>query len=343
MRKRASPSDDSDYEEEEFASSPSSTDSSPSFRTYEQDANRWDQKEWNQFVEMLLEWVNAENPTDPRIYCKERAEIPIHFQGTLCYIYKGKFLPSGNKDGLYWRPSQGATPTGNRMLKRYFYSKTKGGDRIKRQLSCLEGAGNWWFVDYRVGHLGATISNEIQTPNSTSWNLIVSKVQEFRRRFQEGTIAKIESDRENFVKRAKLQYSSPFPLAATVNDIPRRIVLTMRKSTRANPEAFKNGEIWEELPHERFTEKDPEHSEDSTSSEYDSDERSSPICPPTGSISIRSEKDCIYSHEVGVNYLQLPELPNWEQFYREWGYLLDPSLIPAFTDSNVPIEKVHAM
>ena len=80
-----------------------------------------------------------------------------------CYAFKGVFLPSGNLDGIVWKPSQGAKPAGKGLLKRYFYYK-KDNLKINRQVIWLTSNENWCFLDYRYNFKGKIKLGDIGIP-----------------------------------------------------------------------------------------------------------------------------------------------------------------------------------
>jgi hypothetical protein len=77
-----------------------------------------------------------------------------------CYLFKGAFLPSGSLDGRVWKPSQSARPTGDGLMKRYFYYK-EGNVKINRQVIWLTSDENWCFLDYRYLFFIFTSTNEL--------------------------------------------------------------------------------------------------------------------------------------------------------------------------------------
>ncbi|PRP89487.1 hypothetical protein PROFUN_01350 [Planoprotostelium fungivorum] len=114
---------------------------------------RWEHSEWTQFNEQLLTWVSQHHPPEDS-YATERLSL---FEGgekvpTLpaYYLFRGKFLPSGNSDGLYWKPSRGEVLVGGQLLRRYHYT-TLNGVKLRRQVSYLKTDHRWCFVEYTCG------------------------------------------------------------------------------------------------------------------------------------------------------------------------------------------------
>lgn len=125
------------------------------------------QKEWMELIRKCLEYLNS-NPQNlpPACFREERyvlssnfTETPTHF----CYAFKGTFLPSGNLDGMVWKPSQGAKPNGKGLFKRYFYCK-KDEVKINRQVIWLSENENWCFIDYRHNLKGKIRLGDVVTP-----------------------------------------------------------------------------------------------------------------------------------------------------------------------------------
>ncbi|PRP84239.1 hypothetical protein PROFUN_08439 [Planoprotostelium fungivorum] len=154
----------------------------------------WDQKQWNVWIEELLVFVNEVNPTDERLFSTERHLLPglrdsvrrvteritEDMSSPFCYLYKGKFLPAAKADGLYWKPSQGATPTGRNLLKRYFYTNTPWGLRVRRQVTWLNGSDDWTFIDYRSSTDVKTTLDRLRGPEDFDWHELVKRVAEHK-------------------------------------------------------------------------------------------------------------------------------------------------------------------
>jgi hypothetical protein len=137
------------------------------------------QKEWTELIEQILLYLSENNP-DPSLllYKTERQALPSFFLNNplshYCYPFKGLFLPSGNLDGIVWKPSQGAKPAGKNLLKRYFYYK-KDNFKINRQVIWLNTNENWCFLDYRYNFKGKIKLIDIQIPEDFNFsNLIMS-------------------------------------------------------------------------------------------------------------------------------------------------------------------------
>ena len=56
--------------------------------------------------------------------------VPLPF----CYIFRGKFIPSGDSDGLLWKPSRGAVRVGKRLYRRSHYADYNG-MKLRRQVA----------------------------------------------------------------------------------------------------------------------------------------------------------------------------------------------------------------
>jgi len=127
------------------------------------------QKEWMRIIHRCLVYLSENNPAAAEgLYKEERQVLPPAFINSrvpvqFCYPFKGIFLPSGNLDGKVWKPSQGARPTGDGLMKRYFYFK-EGGTKIKRQVIWLTTNENWCFLDYRVNFKGKINVQQMQIP-----------------------------------------------------------------------------------------------------------------------------------------------------------------------------------
>jgi len=127
------------------------------------------QKEWMRIIHRCLLYLSENNPPSSlNLYKEERQLLPSAFLNSkspaqFCYPFKGIFLPSGNMDGKVWKPSQGARPTGDGLMKRYFYFK-EGGTKIKRQVIWLTSNENWCFLDYRFNFKGKINVQQMQIP-----------------------------------------------------------------------------------------------------------------------------------------------------------------------------------
>eukprot|EP01114_Cavostelium_apophysatum_P016032 TRINITY_DN4494_c0_g1_i3.p1 TRINITY_DN4494_c0_g1~~TRINITY_DN4494_c0_g1_i3.p1 ORF type:complete len:585 (-),score=118.22 TRINITY_DN4494_c0_g1_i3:64-1818(-) len=118
-------------------------------------------KEWIQFVSRVLTFLHDTDPPESsHLYETKRQQLPSTFlenlNGIFCYVFKGKFLPSGAEDGLTWRPSQGAKPSGENLMKRYFYCN-ENAVKVKRQVI-------WRKDDYRHSTKGQFALSAVQTP-----------------------------------------------------------------------------------------------------------------------------------------------------------------------------------
>jgi len=124
------------------------------------------QKEWMELIRRCLDYLNKNNPISKSLFKDQIYVLPNNFTQSpthFCYAYKGVFLPSGNLDGMVWKPSQGAKPNGKGLFKRYFYCN-KENVKINRQVLWLSENENWCFVDYRHNLKGKIRLQDIQTP-----------------------------------------------------------------------------------------------------------------------------------------------------------------------------------
>ncbi|PRP89084.1 hypothetical protein PROFUN_01804 [Planoprotostelium fungivorum] len=139
----------------------------------------WNQRQWTEFIEDCLVFLSNSDHLDSRMFLDRRVQPPPDFQGTYCFIYKGEFLHSGNQDGSYWKPSQGVKPTGKNMLRRYFYSRSQPG--LSRQISWLNNAEGWMFVEYRRGTVKQVVLNQLGGPPQIDWPFTVEVISEYRK------------------------------------------------------------------------------------------------------------------------------------------------------------------
>eukprot|EP01117_Protostelium_nocturnum_P001595 TRINITY_DN11934_c0_g1_i1.p1 TRINITY_DN11934_c0_g1~~TRINITY_DN11934_c0_g1_i1.p1 ORF type:complete len:210 (-),score=44.84 TRINITY_DN11934_c0_g1_i1:65-694(-) len=122
-------------------------------------------KDWEDILIRCLHLLATKQPNEQSglFISHLRPTLPDSFGGqgkkVYCFAYKGKFLPSGNLDGRYWKPSQG-TKEKNSVCKRYFYSKDLDGNKMKRQVMWLKDNPDWNIVEYSIGRL-STVNSEI--------------------------------------------------------------------------------------------------------------------------------------------------------------------------------------
>eukprot|EP01117_Protostelium_nocturnum_P013172 TRINITY_DN48_c0_g1_i2.p1 TRINITY_DN48_c0_g1~~TRINITY_DN48_c0_g1_i2.p1 ORF type:complete len:233 (+),score=72.10 TRINITY_DN48_c0_g1_i2:249-947(+) len=97
-----------------------------------------------------------------------------------CLKFKeGKFLPSGNQDGLYWRPSQGVALKGSKLHKRYFYARLEDEQMIKRQVTWIADLPNYCFVEYRRNYDGDVQLSDLCGPPTLDWMSLMAHVLQF--------------------------------------------------------------------------------------------------------------------------------------------------------------------
>ncbi|PRP88070.1 hypothetical protein PROFUN_04161 [Planoprotostelium fungivorum] len=132
----------------------------------------WNQKEWNEFIQDCLLFLNETNPSDMRLFHTDKQILPETFDqqgGVFCYPFRGAFLPSGHSDGRVWKPSQGPKHTGSWMMKRYFYHKdATSGIRTKRQVTWLVGRESWFFIEYRNSAAKGKVKLNERFPSESS-------------------------------------------------------------------------------------------------------------------------------------------------------------------------------
>lgn len=126
------------------------------------------QKEWTELIYHILVYLSENDPAPELNFFKsERQIIPSSFLNSslshFCYAFKGVFLPSGNLDGIVWKPSQGAKPAGRNLMKRYFYYK-RDSLKVNRQVIWLTQNENWCFVDYRYNFKGKIKISDLTLP-----------------------------------------------------------------------------------------------------------------------------------------------------------------------------------
>lgn len=167
------------------------------------------QKEWTELIHKCLEYLNEKDPQDPSLFKTERQVLPGLFtesQGAqYCYAYKGVFLPSGNLDGIVWKPSQGAKPTGKGLMKRYFYYK-KDEVKINRQVIWLSKNENWCFIDYRYNFKGKIRLSDAQLPSGFDF----AKLVKLSWTSTSSSVPLAISCKESSRKRKEIEPSSPY-------------------------------------------------------------------------------------------------------------------------------------
>ncbi|PRP79194.1 hypothetical protein PROFUN_13074 [Planoprotostelium fungivorum] len=122
-------------------------------------AIQWDLKEWDEFVEELLTWIEI-HPPPANLYLTQH---PLLFGLPFCFLFFGRYTPSSKADGLFWKPSRGSIRKGKRLLRRYHYAQYNG-TKMRRQVSFLEGNKEWCFVEYSAGPLEDKQLSDIHAP-----------------------------------------------------------------------------------------------------------------------------------------------------------------------------------
>ncbi|PRP84920.1 hypothetical protein PROFUN_07574 [Planoprotostelium fungivorum] len=154
----------------------------------------WNSREWNVFVEVLLRHVEKQPPppdtfatTRLRIFHQDSTsnstqrqltdgeEVPHGEFRPVCYLFRGDFLPSGNADGLFWKPSRGTVHVGGALERRYHYGNFRG-MRIRRQVSFLEGS-DWALIEYNTCPSQPIVRlSDFRTLPACDWRPIVHTV-----------------------------------------------------------------------------------------------------------------------------------------------------------------------
>ncbi|PRP82039.1 putative dead box ATP-dependent RNA helicase [Planoprotostelium fungivorum] len=140
----------------------------------------WDTKRWDSFMEDCLQFIIQ----NPKFSSVQRYKLPADFendtQNVFCYAYRGEFLPSGNSDGFFWRPSRGTVASGSRLRKRYFYSQTASGSRLKRRVVWLEADQSVRMVEYRNHeHNGIIDVEKLVGPPELEWKTLLRDMHGF--------------------------------------------------------------------------------------------------------------------------------------------------------------------
>eukprot|EP01117_Protostelium_nocturnum_P013171 TRINITY_DN48_c0_g1_i1.p1 TRINITY_DN48_c0_g1~~TRINITY_DN48_c0_g1_i1.p1 ORF type:complete len:251 (+),score=76.86 TRINITY_DN48_c0_g1_i1:140-892(+) len=143
------------------------------------DRIRWERKEWNVFIELCLEFFAKETTEGSLFLHSQRLLFPKEKDGIFGYFFKGKFLPSGNQDGLYWRPSQGVALKGSKLHKRYFYARLEDEQMIKRQVTWIADLPNYCFVEYRRNYDGDVQLSDLCGPPTLDWMSLMAHVLQF--------------------------------------------------------------------------------------------------------------------------------------------------------------------
>lgn len=218
------------------------------------------QKEWMRIIHRCLVYLSENNPfASESLYKEERQVLPPSFINSrapaqFCYPFKGIFLPSGNLDGKVWKPSQGARPTGDGLMKRYFYFK-EGGTKIKRQVIWLTNNENWCFLDYRVNFKGKINVEQMQIPTGFEFykllNLVENIVVISSTSGDGDDATESTSDRPNQIEEEEIKESGTDVKPIIVGDDPEEIQLPEVEQllTNSSEDSFLNiRSIFEDQP-----------------------------------------------------------------------------------------------
>ncbi|PRP77896.1 hypothetical protein PROFUN_08570 [Planoprotostelium fungivorum] len=146
----------------------------------------WAPREWNRFIQRLLTLTAASSDATLDSTCyrrvrlnitERRCEVPTQFP--CCYLYRGKFSPSGRNDGFLWRPSRGLTRMG-RMLRKYSYADY-GDVRLCRQVTYLEACQTWQFIEYKSKreHRSNVVFSSIDTADTWLHQLVKMVAEDY--------------------------------------------------------------------------------------------------------------------------------------------------------------------
>lgn len=185
------------------------------------------QKEWMRIIHRCLVYLSDNDPhSSENLYKEERQVLPNTFFNSkapaqFCYPFKGIFLPSGNLDGRVWKPSQGARPTGDGLMKRYFYFK-EGGVKIKRQVIWLTSNENWCFLDYRCNFKGKIIIQQMQLPTGLEFFKLLGLIEKV-------CLVGLEADTTETIRKRK-----------TLEQEEQRVANQLGPFSESGPEYFLN-------------------------------------------------------------------------------------------------------
>ncbi|PRP86655.1 putative ubiquitin [Planoprotostelium fungivorum] len=111
-----------------------------------------------------------------------RRKLPTEFledgQRVYGYVYGGmdSFFPTGNADGYIWKSSR-VTHHPGRLKRRYFYTQTSAGEKLRRRVMWLEGNDNLCMVEYaHLSHSGDVEAEKLMGPDSMDWTNLISRV-----------------------------------------------------------------------------------------------------------------------------------------------------------------------
>ncbi|PRP82604.1 hypothetical protein PROFUN_04909 [Planoprotostelium fungivorum] len=140
---------------------------------------RWESREWTEFTEHILRWVSTHTPPEDA-YTTERPILFDKSSGRMpplptCFLYKGKYIPSSDTDGLFWKPSRGQVVVGDHLLRRYHYA-TLEDVKLRRQVSYLKDNSQYCMVEYSTGptRLPVCLSTLQTLPDRDLTSLIVT-------------------------------------------------------------------------------------------------------------------------------------------------------------------------
>ncbi|PRP83964.1 hypothetical protein PROFUN_08648 [Planoprotostelium fungivorum] len=155
----------------------------------------WRKSQWDDFIESLL--VHAQE--NLHIASLERHIVPDSFKrqerSMYCYVFRGRFLPSGSKDGLKWGSSCNVASIG-RLQKRYFYTTLENGNKIKRRVMWITEIPQLCVVEYKhLSYCGPILFDHLV---GMDWEVLITAVS---RRSEAKMLASLEhmSARSNMV------------------------------------------------------------------------------------------------------------------------------------------------
>ncbi|PRP78163.1 hypothetical protein PROFUN_11293 [Planoprotostelium fungivorum] len=138
----------------------------------------WTKRQWEIFVEDLILYAKGH----PRCTSRERQRLPEKFladtNSVYCYVYRGAFLPSGMSDGFKWKSSCNV-PSQGKLQKRYFYTTTPQGEKLRRRVMWSDEAPGMCAIEYRhCSHCGNTESEKLMSPKDIDWTEIMDHICE---------------------------------------------------------------------------------------------------------------------------------------------------------------------
>ncbi|PRP81261.1 hypothetical protein PROFUN_04496 [Planoprotostelium fungivorum] len=135
----------------------------------------WKKKQWDVFVESLLQHVKE----NQKLASISLHKLPNAFlndeRSVYCYVYRGRCIPSGMKDGLKWTSSRNII-SGGRLQRRYFYTVLDDGRKMKRRVMWMSDAPELYVVEHRhLSHCGPIVSNQLV---GMDWEVLIDAVSE---------------------------------------------------------------------------------------------------------------------------------------------------------------------